>query len=68
MSYIGKTINNFYCNGFAGRRYDLDGCVIEAEGVDWIIIRKKSHAPIFMEFHGRTDMDKLITSWCEEND
>lgn len=30
MSNIGKKIKNFYCNGFAGRRYDLTDSVIEA--------------------------------------
>jgi hypothetical protein len=50
MNNIGKTIKDFYCNGFAGRRYDLAGSVIENEGKDWIVIRTEENEPIFINF------------------
>lgn len=36
MSNIGKEIRDLFCNGFAGRRYDLTGSIIEAEANDEI--------------------------------
>ena len=39
---VGKVITDFFCNGWFGRRYDLEGAVIEAEGKDWILIRIKA--------------------------
>jgi hypothetical protein len=63
---IGKVIKDFYCNGFAGRRYDLSYSVIEAEGIDWIVIRTPLKEPIFMEFEqGRFNKQELIDKWCE---
>ena len=48
MSNIGRTIQDFYCNGFAGRRYDLSGSIIEFEADDYMIIRTESGEPIFI--------------------
>ena len=33
MSNIGRVIKDFYCNGFFGREYDLNGSTIIAEGI-----------------------------------
>lgn len=64
MSNIGKRITDSYCNGFAGRRYDLCGSLIEAEGFDWIVIRNNSE-PIFINFK-QHNKQKLIDTWCNE--
>jgi hypothetical protein len=39
MTNIGRIINDPYCNGFFGRRYDLAGSEITSEGETWIVIR-----------------------------
>ena len=39
---IGRRISDFYCNGFFGREYDLDGAIIVGEGEEWIVIRKEN--------------------------
>ena len=62
MSNIGKEIKNFFCNGFAGRRYDLTGSIIEAEGDDWIVIRTDEGEPIFMNLKG-WDKQEYIDNW-----
>jgi len=62
MSNIGREIANSYCNGFAGRRYDLYGSTIEAEGRDWIVIRTSEGEPVFINFDGR-DKDQLLKAW-----
>lgn len=63
MNNVGKKIKDFYCNGFAGRRYDLEGSTIEAEGQDWIVIRTVNNQPVFMDL---TDENKqeLIDVWA----
>lgn len=62
MSNIGKIIKDFYCNGFAGRRYDLTDSVIEAEGKDWAVIRTELGEPIFIKFDN-CDKQKQIDDW-----
>jgi capsid portal protein len=81
MSNIGRKIEDFYCNGFAGRRYDLEGSIIEHEGDDYMIIRTDKGEPIFIGFftfdNGEIykdgwhykDKQKMIDTWCgEENE
>ncbi len=62
MSTLGKKITDSYCNGFAGRRYDLEGAIIEAEGKDWVIIRSTNDEPIFMDLRG-WEKQKNIDKW-----
>jgi len=64
MSNIGKEIKDFYCNGFAGRRYDLTGSIIEAEGNDWVIIRTTEKEPVFINFNG-WNKQEYINNWIE---
>lgn len=66
MSNIGKEIKDFFCNGFAGRRYDLTGSIIEAEGEDWIVIRTDEGEPIFMDLQG-WDKQDCINNWTTFN-
>ena len=69
MSNIGKEIKDFYCNGFAGRRYDVAGSTIEAEGHDWIVIRIPDGEAVFMNLRG-WDKQEYINNWTnrEEDD
>ena len=66
MSNIGKEIKDFFCNGFAGRRYDLKGSIIEAEGDDWIVIRTDEGEPIFMNLQEQ-DKEKYVNDWTRFN-
>lgn len=34
MNNIGRVIKHFNCDGYAGRRYDLENSRIEGEGYD----------------------------------
>jgi len=75
---IGRIIQDFYCNGFAGRRYDLAESKIEFEADDYIIIRTERGEPIFIGFftyvNGEiykkgwhyNDKQKMIDEWCGE--
>ena len=62
MSNIGLRITDGYCNGFAGRRYDLVDSIIEAEGKDWIVIRTSAGSPIFMDLKD-WDKQEYINEW-----
>ena len=66
MSNVGKEIKDFFCNGFAGRRYDLTGSIIEAEGEDWIVIRTDEGVPIFMNLQGWNKQEH-IDNWIKFN-
>jgi hypothetical protein len=67
MSNIGKEIRDFFCNGFAGRRDDLTGSIIEAESHDWIVIRTTEGEPIFMDFTG-WDKQEYINNWTNKHE
>jgi len=62
MSNIGSRIIDGYCNGFAGRRYDLADSIIEAEGKDWIVIRTTEGSPVFMDLKD-WDKEEYINEW-----
>ena len=62
MDNIGKEIKDFYCNGFAGRRYDLTGSIIEAEGEDWVVIRTDEGETIFMNLQ-ESDKQEYVNDW-----
>ena len=66
MENVGKKITDGYCNGFAGRRYDLEESVIEAEGKDWIVCRHSEGQPIFMNLAG-FNKQEYIDNWTSEN-
>lgn len=70
MSNVGKEIQDFYCNGFAGRRYDLSGSTIEMEGADYIMLRTLSGEPVPITFSKDTISEKqnYIDSWTSETD
>lgn len=62
MENVGKKITDSYCNGFAGRRYDLEESVIEAEGKDWIVCRHPEGQPIFMDLAG-FNKQECVDKW-----
>lgn len=47
---VGRIIQDFFCNGFADREYDMTGAVIIAEGEGWIVCRKQNGKNIFIDF------------------
>lgn len=61
---MSKVIKDGYCNGYFGRRYDLRGAEIEAEGTDWVVIRTTDGAPLFASFTDNEDMEETIKEWC----
>lgn len=66
MNNIGKIIKNEYCNGFAGRVYNLEDSRIESEGYDYIVLRKVDNTPEFIYFGDFTNQkQKLIDNWCD---
>ncbi|AWW32823.1 hypothetical protein DN752_23255 [Echinicola strongylocentroti] len=66
MSNVGKTINDHYCHGFGNTNENLSGSHIEAEGIDWIILRTPLSTPVFIDFSKHLNKKQaLIASWCE---
>ncbi|PEF30334.1 hypothetical protein CON39_11720 [Bacillus thuringiensis] len=55
-SLVGKEIKDFYCNGYFGRRYDLEGSIIMEVGSDHITVRTKEGSFATAHFDG---------DWCE---
>lgn len=75
MNNTGRVIQDGYCNGFAGRRYDLDGSIIEIDWHDYIIIRTKDNEPVFIAFFEINDNKYIslahtkqywIDEWCND--
>ncbi len=50
MSNIGRKITDFYCNGYFGRDYDLNGAEIIGEGEEYLVIRKENGIVCFCNF------------------
>lgn len=55
-SLVGKEIKDFYCNGYFGRRYDLEGSIIMEVGSDHITVRTREGNFATAHFDG---------DWCE---
>ncbi len=64
---VGKVITDFYCNGKFGRRYDLAGTTIEAEGKDWIVIRTKDSVDV-AHFTSEKEKNEYVYNWTSEPD
>ena len=60
---IGKVIKDFYCNGFFGRRYDLENAIIEGEGKDWIVIRIETGDVEIANFNDEEQKNNYIKNW-----
>jgi hypothetical protein len=66
--FVGLEIRDFYCNGFFGRDYDLDGAIIVASGQDYITIRKTNGYTTtahFEEGWQLDEMENLIYERCQ---
>lgn len=61
---VGRTIWDFYCNGAFGRVYDMAGSVIEAEGADWIVVRKPTKDAVFTTFYSHEQKNEAVGRWC----
>lgn len=72
MGNVGKKINDFFCQGQFGRRYDLQGAVIVAEGLEWIVIRVNEHcredtAADFTTFKDGVEKQAFIDKWTNDS-
>jgi hypothetical protein len=72
--FVGMTIQDFYCNGFFGRTYDMEGSVIIGFGTDhndeYYLRVKKLDGDIEVAHFGSRDLDMVeeyIEEWCDEN-
>jgi len=64
--FVGRTITDYYCNGFFGRRYDLTGSEIIENGNNFITIRDPDgadHTTYFSPGWQIRDMRTLIEEW-----
>lgn len=69
MNNIGRTITDSYCNGFFGRDFDMNDSIIEAEGYDWIVVRRESGEADFARFSRGWKLEQkqqLIDEWCSK--
>lgn len=57
------TIRNFYCNGFFGRRYDLENAEIIAESDYTITIRTEEGEVITAAFDDTETKKKMKEEW-----
>ena len=66
MSNIGKILKGF-CNGYFGRD-SYSNKRIEAEGIDWIVVRYDSGDVAFTTFHSIEDKQIKINQWINEEE
>lgn len=68
-SNIGRVIYG-YCNGYFGRDHYTD-CRVEAEGVDWIVVRPLDDPyglAEFTSFKNEEEKQDKINEWSKESD
>lgn len=68
---VGEEIEDCYCNGYFGRRYDLKGSVITEVGSDHITVRTREGSFATAHFDGDwcEVIDDMIERWLKgEND
>lgn len=64
MSRIGMMLYG-YCNGYFGRD-SYEPKRIEAEGIDWIVVREESGRPNFATFRTAEEKDVRLGTWSRE--
>ncbi|HDR7263625.1 hypothetical protein [Bacillus sp. CH_203] len=66
--FIGKIIKNFYCNGYFGRRYDLEGSTIVDIGDRHMMISLRNGERLMTHFDEEWDeyTDKMVAEWIGE--
>lgn len=63
---IGLKITDFYCNGFFGRDFDLEGSTILHADNDYLVIRKTNGVVESAWFDGRwsfEDVREFVENW-----
>ena len=63
---IGKVLKG-YCNGYFGRDSYGDK-TIEAEGIDWIVVRCENGKVDFTSFNSSEDKQIKINQWLIEDE
>lgn len=66
MSRIGMVLHG-YCNGYFGRE-SYGPKRIEAEGIDWIVVREESGQPNFAEFETVEIKDRKLEEWSQQGE
>jgi hypothetical protein len=66
--FVGLEIKDFYCNGFFGRRYDLEGSIIIDNGYDYITVRTKDgdFATAFFDDGWKSEMRYFVEEWTRD--
>jgi hypothetical protein len=67
--FVGLEIKDFYCNGFFGRRFDLEGSIIIDNGCDYITIRTPNGDVETAYFDGgwKSEMREFVEEWTKSN-
>ncbi len=63
-AYLNKTLCGF-CNGFFGRDSYGDK-LIEAIGIDWIVVRNEKGEPEFAKFPSTITMLNYLEDWTKK--
>jgi hypothetical protein len=69
MSNIGRVIYG-YCQGYFGRDH-YETCRIEAEGVDWIVVReiyRENARAEFRAFDDEKEKRECIEKWSQKEE
>lgn len=64
---IGLEITDYYCNGFFGRDFELEGSIILHAGEDYMVVRKPSRVVLSCYFDGYTfeEVRNLVERWTK---
>ncbi|PEN97775.1 hypothetical protein CN553_12045 [Bacillus cereus] len=68
--FVGMEIKDFYCNGFFGRTYDLEGAIVVSNGSDWVNVRTRYgnlHTAHFTN-GWETEMRSYMEEWTKERE
>lgn len=68
MSNVNRVIKDGYCNGYFGRRYDLEDAVIIVDGYDFIVIRPSEDSldgtqPCIATFDTEEEKNEMLKEW-----
>jgi hypothetical protein len=65
--FVGLEIKDFYCNGFFGRRYDLEGAIIIDSGFNYITVRTRDGdmATAVFDDGWESEMRDFVEEWTK---
>jgi hypothetical protein len=68
--FVGMEIRDFYCNGFFGREYDLDGAIIMSNTEDSLTVRTRGGIVRTAYFTDgwEEQMKEHVLEWCDEKE